>query len=68
MKAVVVLRPGEELDEDEVVTACTERLAGYKKPRTVDFVEELPKTGSGKIMRRRIRDRYWSGRERSVGG
>ena len=68
VKAVVVVRPGEELSAEEVAAACAERLAGYKKPRSVDFVEELPKTGSGKIMRRRIRDRYWSGRERSVGG
>jgi acyl-CoA synthetase (AMP-forming)/AMP-acid ligase II len=68
VKAVVVVRPGEALDEEEVVAACTERLAGYKKPRSVEFVAELPKTGSGKIMRRRVRDRYWSGRERSVGG
>ena len=51
-----------------MIAACTERLAGYKKPRSVDFVDELPKTGSGKIMRRKIRDGYWSGRERSVGG
>jgi acyl-coenzyme A synthetase/AMP-(fatty) acid ligase len=51
-----------------VVAACSERLAGYKKPRSVDFIAELPKTGSGKIMRRRVRDRYWDGRERSVGG
>jgi long-chain acyl-CoA synthetase len=68
VKAVVVVRPGQELGEDEVVAACTERLAAYKKPRSVDFIEELPKTGSGKIMRRRVRDRYWDGRERSVGG
>jgi len=68
VKAVVVVRPGEELDAEDVVAACAERLAGYKKPRSVDFVDELPKTGSGKIMRRRIRDRYWRGRERSVGG
>jgi acyl-CoA synthetase (AMP-forming)/AMP-acid ligase II len=68
VKAVVVVRPGEALDEEEVVAACTERLAGYKKPRSVEFVAELPKTGSGKIMRRRVRDRYWSGRERRVGG
>ncbi|MEZ5078285.1 MAG: AMP-binding protein [Solirubrobacterales bacterium] len=66
--AVVVLRPGEALDEDAVVAACTSRLAGYKKPRSVEFVDELPKTGSGKIMRRRVRDRYWGGRERRVGG
>ncbi len=68
VKAVVVVRPGEELGEAEVVAACDARLATYKKPRSVDFVAELPKTGSGKIMRRRIRDRYWDGRERSVGG
>jgi long-chain acyl-CoA synthetase len=68
VKAVVVARPGVELSEAEVVAACDARLAAYKKPRSVDFVAELPKTGSGKIMRRRIRDRYWDGRERSVGG
>jgi long-chain acyl-CoA synthetase len=68
VKAVVVARPGAELSEAEVVAACDARLASYKKPRSVDFVGELPKTGSGKIMRRRIRDRYWDGRERSVGG
>jgi long-chain acyl-CoA synthetase len=68
VRAVVVVRPGEELSEDEVVAACAERLAGYKKPRAVEFVAELPKTGSGKIMRRRVRDRFWDGRERSVGG
>ncbi|HEY2056672.1 MAG TPA: AMP-binding protein, partial [Solirubrobacterales bacterium] len=68
VKAVVVVRPGEELGADEVVEACAARLAPYKKPRSVDFIDELPKTGSGKIMRRRVRDRYWDGRERSVGG
>jgi len=68
VKAVVVVRPGQVLSEDEVVAACAGRLAAYKKPRSVDFVAELPKTGSGKIMRRRVRDRYWDGRERSVGG
>jgi acyl-CoA synthetase (AMP-forming)/AMP-acid ligase II len=68
VKAVVVVRPGEELSADDVVEACARRVAPYKKPRSVDFVAELPKTGSGKIMRRRVRDRYWDGRERSVGG
>lgn len=65
--AVVVVRPGSVLDADSVVAACRECLADYKKPRTVEFVDELPKTGSGKIMRRAIRARYWEGRERSVG-
>jgi acyl-CoA synthetase (AMP-forming)/AMP-acid ligase II len=66
--AVVVARPGMTVSEEEVIAACTERLASYKKPRAVEFVDELPKTGSGKLMRRRVRDRYWAGRARSVGG
>lgn len=68
VKAVVVLRPGTSLTEADIAARCTERLAGYKKPRSVDFVTELPKTGSGKLMRRAVREPYWAGRERSVGG
>jgi long-chain acyl-CoA synthetase len=65
--AVVVVREGFTLDVGAVVGACRERLADYKKPRTVEFISELPKTGSGKIMRRALRDRYWEGHARSVG-
>jgi long-chain acyl-CoA synthetase len=65
--AVVVVRPGFSLDEAAVVGACLERLADYKKPRRIEFVSELPRTGSGKIMRRLIRDRYWAGHARRVG-
>ncbi len=65
--AIVVMRDGCIPDTDAVVAVCQERLANYKKPRTVEFVEELPKTGSGKIMRRVLRARFWEGHERSVG-
>jgi long-chain acyl-CoA synthetase len=68
VKAVVVLRPGASLTEEEIVESCTRRLAGYKRPRSVDFVAELPKTGSGKLMRRKVREPFWAGRARSVGG
>jgi acyl-CoA synthetase (AMP-forming)/AMP-acid ligase II len=68
LKAIVVVRPGYSLTEDEVVAVCAENLAGYKKPRSVDFVTDLPKTGSGKIMRRSLRDRYWAGSDRQIGG
>jgi long-chain acyl-CoA synthetase len=54
--AVVVRRPDHEVSEDEVVQACAANLAGYKKPRRVEFVSELPKTSSGKILRRRALD------------
>ena len=65
--AVVVAEPGRSLDAETIVDACRKRLAGYKKPRAVEFVDELPKTGSGKVMRRAIRDRYLASREGSVG-
>ncbi|MDQ0381135.1 class I adenylate-forming enzyme family protein [Amycolatopsis thermophila] len=68
LKAVVVVREGYELSADDVVAVCAANLAGYKKPRSVEFVSELPKTGSGKIMRRQLRDRYWADGDRKVGG
>lgn len=68
VKAVVVVRPGRELTAEQVVAVCRESLASYKQPRSVDFVAELPKTGSGKILRRALRDTYWQGQARRVGG
>ncbi len=66
LKAVIVVRPDHELTGEEVLRVCTENLASYKKPQSVEFVDSLPKTGSGKIMRRQIRDQYWAGRQRQV--
>lgn len=56
--AVVVLRPGATATEAEIIALCRENLAGYKKPKTVVFLEELPKTVSGKIVKRELRDRF----------
>ena len=68
VKAIVVIRPGHALTAEQVVAVCHANLASYKKPLSVDFVDELPKTGSGKILRRSLRERYWQGLERRVGG
>jgi long-chain acyl-CoA synthetase len=57
VKAFVSLKSGEELDADELIAFCRERLAAYKYPRQVEFVDELPKTASGKVLRRQLRDR-----------
>ncbi len=56
--AVVVLRPNMEATEAEIIATARDRLAGYKKPKRVIFVNELPKTVSGKIIKRELRDRY----------
>src|SRR5262249_12249641 len=65
--AEVVAVPGAELEPDGVIAFCRARLAGYKTPKSVTVVGELPKSASGKILKRDIRDRYWQGAERSVG-
>lgn len=57
VKAVVSLREGSKADRDELVTWCRERLAAYKVPRIVEFVEELPKNATGKVLRRVLRER-----------
>ena len=68
--AVVVARPGSPLDESrdaEVVAEHTrQHLAGFKVPRSVSWMDELPKTGSGKILKRELRARYWSTEQSNV--
>ena len=59
--AAVVLSEGSDLDVERIRTACRERLAAYKVPRRVVFVNELPRTIIGKVLRREVRDRYLRG-------
>jgi fatty-acyl-CoA synthase/long-chain acyl-CoA synthetase len=66
VKAVVELRPGFAATEEELIEFCVARLAGYKKPRSVDFVRELPRDAAGKLLKRQIRDRYWTGAGRRI--
>jgi long-chain acyl-CoA synthetase len=51
---------------DELIAFCDQRLAGYKKPRTVDFVDELPRDAAGKLLKRKIREPFWVGMSRRV--
>ncbi len=66
VRAAVVLRPERIVSRDELIAFCRGRLAAFKCPRAVDFVAELPKTGSGKIQKRALRDPFWAGREKQV--
>ncbi|GAX88969.1 fatty acid--CoA ligase [Effusibacillus lacus] len=66
VKAVVVLKPGQTVSAEELIEFCGTRLANYKVPKSVDFVEALPKSGAGKILKRTLRDQYWEGRTRQV--
>jgi len=66
LKAVVQLKPGRHATADDIIDFCRERLADFKRPRSVDFVDEVPRNPSGKLLKREIRARYWKGRERRV--
>jgi acyl-CoA synthetase (AMP-forming)/AMP-acid ligase II len=66
VKAVVSLKPGMVANEEELITHCKENLASFKKPKSIDFRSELPKSSYGKILRRKLREPYWSGRERRI--
>ncbi len=65
--ATVVPAPGVSLSQEEVMRFAREHLAGYKIPRSVSFTDELPRTGSGKILKRQLRAPYWAGRSTRVG-
>jgi len=66
VKAVLVLKEGEEATADEMIRHCREHLAGYKVPRSVDFVDDLPKTDTGKILKKTLRAPYWMDREKKI--
>jgi fatty-acyl-CoA synthase/long-chain acyl-CoA synthetase len=65
--AVVVAQPGSELSEEAVIAYAREHLGGYKIPRSVSFSDEIPRTGSGKILKRVLREPFWEGRTSRVG-
>jgi acyl-CoA synthetase (AMP-forming)/AMP-acid ligase II len=66
VKAIVVRRPGSSVSEEQLMDYCQGKVAGYKRPRSVDFAEALPRNPTGKILKRELRERYWKGRERQV--
>ena len=66
VKAVVQLHAGAHATAEELMAFCDERLAGYKKPRSVDFVDLLPRDAAGKLLKRAIREPYWAGAGRRI--
>ena len=58
---------GSDLSEQELIDYCRERLARFKCPTSVDWIDALPRNPSGKVLRRELRKPYWEGRDRKVG-
>jgi len=65
-KAIVVPKEGASLTEEGIIEFCRQHLASYKKPKSVDFIKELPKNNNGKILKRELKARYWQGQARMV--
>ena len=65
-KALVALRPHHQASQEDILEQCRRHLAGFKVPKSVEFMDELPKSGTGKILKRVLREKYWMGRERRV--
>ncbi len=68
VKAIVVVREGFSVTQQEIIDTCRQHLASYMKPTSVDFVAELPKAPTGKLLKRALREKYWQGQARRVGG
>ena len=66
VKAVVVLKPEKSATEKMIIDYCKSNLARYKSPKSVDFVNDLPKNPAGKILRKEVREKYWKGLTRRV--
>jgi acyl-CoA synthetase (AMP-forming)/AMP-acid ligase II len=66
VKAIVVMKPGKQTTPSDIINFTRTRIASFKTPKTVDFLDALPRNASGKILRRHLRDPYWEGSDRKV--
>jgi fatty-acyl-CoA synthase len=68
VKAIVVLKEGGSATEEEVIEFCRDKLGGFERPRSVDFIDALPRNPTGKVLKRQLREPYWAGHTRRVAG
>ena len=54
--------------DEEIMEVCRGKLGGFERPRSVDFIDALPRTASGKVLKRDLREPYWEGHDRRVAG
>lgn len=66
IKAVVAVAPDMQVTEAQLLEFCQDHIASYKKPKSIDFIAELPKNNYGKIVKNELREKYWQGRTRRV--
>jgi len=66
VKACIVKKEGSDLTEEDVINFCKDRIASYKKPQSIDFIDEVPRNASGKVLKKVLREPYWKDQDRQV--
>jgi acyl-CoA synthetase (AMP-forming)/AMP-acid ligase II len=66
IKAVIELKPGRSVEPEVIIEMCRERLGPVKTPKSVEFIDELPRSPAGKVLRKSVRSQYWQGQSRNV--
>ena len=66
VKALIIKSPDSGLTGEDVIRYCSQQIAGYKKPKSVEFISEFPRSPVGKVQKKVLRERYWEGREKMV--
>ena len=66
VKSLVIVKEGKTISAQEILDYCKQNLAGYKRPRTVELVDDFPRTATGKVLKRILRKPYWEGEERHI--
>ena len=66
VKACIVKKEGSNVTETDLISFCKDRIASYKKPQSVDFIDEVPRNASGKVLKKVLREPYWKDQERQV--
>jgi acyl-CoA synthetase (AMP-forming)/AMP-acid ligase II len=64
--AVIVLKKDAEVTEEELIAHCRDHIAHYKCPKSIEFIEELPRNASGKVLKRELRKKFWGDKSRGV--
>jgi len=63
---VIVLKLGHKPIEQEIIDFCSKHLAGFKRPKVIEFVNDLPKTASGKVIKKILRDKHWKDKKEKI--
>ena len=66
VKALVISQPGADISARDITAFARQHMAGFKCPKSIDFVDSIPRTPSGKILKKELREPYWAGFDRRV--